>query len=88
MGSISPTVVGRYQHYQKKVNRLIRECFVAATSQDKRYDLAQIGLPAADRPDHSGRGRGGLGEEGGGDDWGCIPVGSISPSEGIAPRVE
>jgi hypothetical protein len=24
----------------------------------KRYDLAQIGLPAADRPDHSGRGRG------------------------------
>ena len=39
----------------------------------KRYDLAQIGQIIVG---------------GGGGVWGCIPVGSISPSEGIAPRVE
>jgi len=31
-GEYQPTVVGRYQHYQKKVNGLIRECFVAGMS--------------------------------------------------------
>jgi hypothetical protein len=38
-----------------------------------QYDLAQIGQIIVG---------------GDGDDWGSIAVGSISPSEGIAPRVE